>query len=434
MAADVTPADLVPFRWPAAWTDPQRLSLLEGGPFNCLLLPGPAGAVAEAARKAKMSVIYWNSLGAATLAETKWDPLAPIIAINGLVWPRIQAAQGGGANQAQSGPTGAPWIDSNSWVARLAAARAPAKQIWLAFEPPKDEPPPSDTAYRVAIADAAATGARWPVALHEKQAAALAAGSASALKIWRAIFDTLTFFEKRKAWRSYVHQGPVGAISTFAGDNEFLGTEFLNLAARRNLLYRIFDRSRLAAADFSGLRALVWLDPDQPPADVAPKLAAFARDGGLLIVSRNAAAAFKGDRLLDCAVAGYELRALGKGSIASATREWDDPYFLAADVHNLVSRRYDPVRMFNGSSYWVHYSAPPRGGDGLIQLVSFGAVTRSGGAGTSDVSLRIAQPHSSVMFHALEAEPAPLAAVTEGGVTEYRLPQFSTYAALEVKA
>lgn len=434
MAADVTAGDLVPFRWPAAWTDPQRLSLLEGGPFNCLLLPGSAGAVAEAARKARMSVIYWNSLGAATLAETKWDPVAPIIAINGLVWPRIQASQGGGGNQAQAGPTGAPWIDSNAWVARLAASRAPTKQIWLAFEPPKDEAPPSDTAYRIAIADAAATGARWPVALHDKQAAALAAGNASALKIWRGIQDTLAFFEKRKAWRSYVHQGPLGAISTFAGDNEFLGTEFLNLAARRNLLYRIFDRSRLAAADFTGLRALVWLDPDQPPAELAARLAAFARDGGLLIVSQKAAAAFKTERPLDCAVAGYELRTLGKGSVAAATREWDDPYFLAADVHNLVSRRYDPVRLFNGASYWVHYSAAPAGRDALIQLVSFGAVTRSGGAGTSDVSLRIAQPHSSVAFHALDAEPAPLAPVSEGGVTEYRLPQFSTYAALEVKA
>ncbi len=433
MAADVTPADLVPFRWPAAWKDPQHVALLEGGPINCLLLPGAAGSVAEAARKAKMSVIYWNSLGAAPLAEAKWETPAPIVAVSGLVWPRIQAAPAGGGDQAQSGPTGAPWIDSNSWVARLAAARAPSKQIWLAFEPPKDEAPPSDTAYRIAIADAAATGARWPVFLHDKQAAAVAAGSASGIKLWRSILETLSFFEKRKAWRGFQHQGPVGAISTFAGDNEFLGTEFLNLAARRNLLYRILDRSRLAAADLSGLRAAVWLDPDAPPAEIAPKLTAFARDGGLLIVSRQAGAAFAGERGLDCPVAGYQLRALGKGSIATAEREWEDPYFLAADVHNLVSRRYDPVRMFNGSSYWVHYSTAPRGNDGLIQLVSFGAGARSGGEGTSDVSLRIAQPHSSVAFHTLGAEPAPLAPVTEAGNVEYRLPAFSIYAALEVK-
>jgi len=186
--------------------------------------------------------------------------------------------------------------------------------------------------------------------------------------------------------------------------------------------------------DLGGLRAVVWLDPDPPAADIAPKLSIFARDGGLLIVPQKAAAAFKPERVLDCAVAGYELRALGKGSIASAVREWDDPYFLAADVHNLVSRRYDPVRMFNGSSYWVHYSTAPKAKDGLVQLVSFGAASRAGGAGTSDVSLRITQPHSSVAFHTLDAEPAPLTPVTEGGVTEYRLPSFGIYAALEVKA
>jgi hypothetical protein len=112
--------------------------------------------------------------------------------------------------------------------------------------------------------------------------------------------------------------------------------------------------------------------------------------------------------------------------VAVATRDWDDPYFLVLDVHNLVSRRYDPIRLFNGSSLWAHYST--RGGAGLIQLVNFA----SRGAA---VSLRIQRPHRSVSIHTLEAGgPAPLKPVEVEKNIEYYLPSFSVYAALEVTA
>ena len=223
-------------------------------------------------------------------------------------------------------------------------------------------------------------------------------------------------------------------ISTFAGDNEFMSTEVLNLAARHNLLYRVIDRSVAASEDLTGLRAVLWADPQAPPAPLAARLSAFARDGGLLVVSRAAAAAFPGGSALDCAVAGYDLRALGKGSVASPQRDWDDPYFVVLDTHNLVSRRYDPVRVFNGSSLWVHYSADPRGAASLIQFVEFaGSRWRTGGG--SLVSLRIQYPHSAVQIHTMDTGTArPLAPVRVGRDVEYHLPAFSVYAALEVTA
>jgi len=423
---------LVPFRWPAAWSDPKLVSLLAGGPFNCLVTSGAPAGVAEAAKKAGLAVLEWNSLGAAPLAKINWNTAAPRIAVTDLVWPRVKAAES--RDQAESGPTGVPWIDSNSWVARLAVARAPSKQIWMAFEPPKEEPPPSEGAYRIAVADAAAAGARWVVALDEKLGQALAAGNAEALRTWRGIAGAVDFFEKRSAWRGYVHQGPLAVISTFAGDNEFLGTEMLNLAARRNLLYRIVDRSRLASANLAGLRAALWVDGDPPAADAAAKLAAFARGGGLLIVPRTAASLFKGEQVLACPVAGYELRTFGKGTVAAATRDWDDPYFLAAEAHSLVGRRHDPFRLFNGSSCWAHYSVASAGQDRLIQLVAFGGAGRRGGSGAADVSLRIPGPFRSVTVHKIDAAPEALQPVMEGKHSEYQLPQLSVYAALEVKA
>ena len=426
---------LVPFRWPAAWTDAKLISLFEGSPIDCLVASGASAAIVDAARKAGLTVLEWGSLGAAPLAKVNWNTAAPRITLTDLVWPRVKLAAPG-AGQAQSGPTGAPWIDSNSWVARLAAARALGKQIWLDFEPPKGEAPPDEGAYRVAIADAAATGARWVVQLDEQLSKALPSGNADALKTWRGILATLAFFEKQSAWRAYVHQGPLAIVSTFAGDNEYMGTELLNLAARNKMVYRIVDRSRVLSADLSGLRGVLWVDNDPPAGDVAGKLAAFARGGGLAIVPATAAPLFRGERVLDCPVAGYELRAFGKGTVAAATREWDDPYFLALDAHNLVSRRYDPIRVFNGSSCWIHYSVAPDGKDSLIQLVGFtgGRSFRGSGARLiDDVAIRIPTRHRSVTVYTLDAAPAPLEPVTVDKQVEYHLPGFSTYIALEVK-
>ncbi len=425
---------LVPFRWPAAWTEPKLISLLEGGPFNCLVTAGAQAGVVEAAKKSGLTVLDSASLGASPLAQANWNSASPRLALTGLVWPRVKPSASGSRDQAQGGPTGAPWIDSNAWVARLALARAPAKQVWLDFEPPKEDPPPDAVAYRRAIADTAAAKARWIVALDEKLSQGLASGNAEAMNSWRGILAAQLFFEKQGAWRAYVHQGPLAVISTFAGDNEFLGTEILNLAARQNLLYRIVDRSRVLSADLNGLRAALWVDKDAPATDVAGKLTAFARGGGLLIVPNTVGGLFKGERVLDCPVTGYELRALGKGTVAAATRDWDDPYFLALDAHNLVSRRYDPIRMFNASSCWVHYSVAEDGRTSLVQLVRFtGSSALRGGTGTVDISLRIPTQHRSVTFYTMDAAPAPLQPVKDEHL-EYQLPQFSVYAALEVKA
>jgi hypothetical protein len=431
LASEIAPNRLVPFRWPAGWT-PDHLKLLAGSPINCLLINDPGQSIDAAARAAGLEVREWSSLSPAPLAKVRWDGSAPIVAVTEVAWPQIKPMERG-AN-AEAGPTGVPWIDSTSWVARLAASRAPSKQVWLGCDPPGDQVLTA-RAYRLAIADCAATGARWMISLDPKLAAGIAAGNAEALATWQQMSDTLAFFEKRAAWRSYRQRGPLGVISTFAGDNEFMSTEVLNLAARRNLLYRVIDRSVAGSDDLGGLRAVLWVDPEKPSATLTTKLSAFARGGGLLIVSRAAAAAFPGERNLDCAVAGYDLRAFGKGGVASPQRDWDDPYFVALDSHNLISRRYDPVRVFNGSSLWVHYSADPRGTASLIQFVEFAGGRRGGGVSGSVVSLRIQYPHGAVQIHTMESGTArPLEPVRVGKDVEYHLPSFSVYAALEVTA
>lgn len=423
--------NLVPFRWPAAWTDPALCRLFAGSPINCLLLDrvSAAGPVAAAARAAGLTVLEWGALPAAPLAEVMWDSPAPQTVITGLAWPRIKLSSTGRPNNVDAGPTGAPWIDSNTWVARLAAVRAPRKPVWLGFESGKDDPVPGEAAYHIAIADSAATGARWIVSLDDGLRTGLPAGDADALKTWRGILAALTFFEKHRDWAAWEPWGSIGILSTFAGKDEFLGQEVLNLASRRNLLYRVLDRSLTASQKWEGLRGILYVDSDPPSAGLKAQLDAFARAGGLLILPRQLASQFSGGKPVPCPVGGYDLRPLGKGSLATATRDWEDPYFLAADVHNLVSRSNDPVRLFNARSLWAHYSVAAGGGRALLQLVGFTSRPNE------SVSLTPARSWRSVAMHTIASEnPTMLQPVTVEGRIELHLPPFLYYAALEFQA
>lgn len=422
-------APLVPFRWPSAWTDPSLLRLLASTPINCLLFDSleRAGNVVAAAKAAGLAALEWGALGAAPLAEVKWDAAAPYVAITGLVWPQIKRSARGA--DVDAGPTGAPWIDSNAWVARLAAARAPHRAVWLGFERPADDASPAPSAYTIAIADAAAAGARWMVTLDDELRKGLPAANASAVKTWHGIVQALAFFERHRSWAAWERWSSVGVLSSFAGKDEFMGQELLNLAARHNLLYRVLDRSFPASQKFDGLPAVLYLDAGSPAAALQAKLMAFVQSGGLLIVPRALAAVFPAGKPVPCLVAGYQLRQVGKGAIAAATADWEDPYFLAADVHNLVRRRNDPVTLFNAGSLWEHYSVASDGRAALLQLVGFTSQPYQA------VSLAVAHPRRAAALYTIGAEqPTMLEPKRVEGRLEFHLPAFSYYAALEFRS
>lgn len=422
---------LVPFRWPAAWTGTECLQVLAGSPINCLVFDrlSAAGPVATQARGAGFTVLEWSTLSAAPLSEVKWGSSDSPIAITGLPWPRIKLSPAGRPDEVEAGPTGAPWIDSNSWVVRLAAVRAARRPIWLGFETARNDPSPDAAAYTTAIADSAAAGARWMIRLDDALSRGLPAGNADALRTWHGIVDALAFFEANREWAAWEPWGSVGILSTFTGKDEFLSQEVLNLAARRNLLYRVLDRSMPSSQNLRGLRGVLYVDNDSPSASWKAQLSAFAEEGGLLIVPQALASQFSAGNSLHCPVLGYDLRRLGKGSVATATRDWDDPYFLAADVHSLVQRRHDPVRLFNAGSVWEHYSTTSGGSRALLQLVSF--------TSRPNPSISVALPHTwrSISMYVIGAAgPAALTPVKVEGRSELHLPEFSSYAAVEFRS
>jgi hypothetical protein len=148
-----------------AWAEPEALDLLTGSPVSCLVVTwadGSAGdedqqraltALIAAARQRGLSVVGWGSAapdlrraaataragGLAALATDSADPVPDFDVLRfrkrgfdhrpppdflgdlDAVWPGMKLDLQAGVD-AVSGPTGAPWLDSNGWYVRWPAA------------------------------------------------------------------------------------------------------------------------------------------------------------------------------------------------------------------------------------------------------------------------------------------------------------------------
>jgi hypothetical protein len=186
----------------------------------------------------------------------------------------------------------------------------------------------------------------------------------------------------------------------------------------------VVDKARAAQTDFSGFRAALYVDKAAPAAPLFNKLAGFAKGGGTVIAPAAVAAKFSGTPAAS-PLEGYDVRAFGKGRVAAPKKEWDDPFLVAADTHMLMSRRNDPVRIYNAGSMYVHCAE--QGPDAVVQLVNF---ARRESANL--ISVGVSKHYTRALFHTLTAEPAPIKPVPVGLGVEFQLPPFALCAALEL--
>jgi hypothetical protein len=316
----------------------------------------------------------------------------------------------GRKGEAASGPTGAPWIDANGWIARLARALDPGKSVWLDFGPPEGTVQEPER-WMLAAAEAAAYGARWilPVEALEPRA-------------WDAVSRTLAFFAAHKDWPVEA-MSPLALISDFTGPHEFLAHEFLNLAARRQLPARIFDRQRAAALPWDGVTTIVYADAAPPDRALLARLLEAVKAGALLVAPPELGPLIQGAAGGEPPCPGYRMIAAGKGHAAIAAAAWDDPYLMVADVQNLMGRREAPVRLWNGGSM-LALAAGAGNRASVVHLVKYSA--RPG----DPVTLGLAERHGGAVFHALGARPAKLDAHAARRGTEFYLPPFTVYGAL----
>jgi hypothetical protein len=460
------------------WCEPRVLERLEGSPVNCLVVSWADGSAGDesqqralaplvaAARQRGLAVVGWvadtadlrraagaaQTAGLSALASESREPLpgmgvlrfrergladrsaSDFLGVAGLVWPGLRVTEAKDAD-ASTGPTGPPWLDSNAWYVRLAKCLVDPRQLWLAFDPPEIGQPVAAASYVQAIADTEIYGGRWLVSLDPHLRLGLAQGHASALETWAAIGRGLAFFRKQRAWTGYVPVGQIGVVSDYAGPNEFLSFEVLNLLARQGGLYRILETHRAAAgapgpasreASLDGLDAVLYVDPSPPEADLVRRLYAFAEAGGTLITPPGWEE--RGTRDDDAWPSRFRVSRHGRGRLAVAREDFADPYLLAEDAQLLTSHRHDRLRAFNPGTTQLHYGASEDGRAGVLHALLYETPNPR-----LPLSLWFREPWAQARVWSIGAEaasPAPRTAAEPG--VEFQPPALPVYFALEL--
>jgi len=451
------------------WYDPATLSLFDGTPINCLLLTLSAGSdpavekrqqqlVAEYARRARerglavLGLVYPGADAAAAAAAARDEqldglvlegefpgglafaerlekalaalksaavviPVVPsplarkaarqVLAVEG-VSPGVGKAEDG----ATASATGGVWIDSNLWLARSFGPEPERRPVWISHRP-RDGGPGS---YARSIADAAAAGARWIVALDDDLRARLLRRESEALATWRGIADWLAFFESHAEWRGFAPFGNVGIILDAAGPNLAHVEEYLNLVARRQIPYRVIYRSQLGEASLAGLRAVLAFD--LAPAREAERktLRAFAAAGGLVLSGRSWGGAPKEQS--------YTMVAEGEGEVAVYKDDSPDPQSVARDLNDLVTTSDLGVSVFKAPSVLLYVSVAGDGARMLIQLVNYATEP------AKTIAIWVTGSFVSARLYAPGGAPVDLPVRRSGGRTEITIPTLATYGAL----
>lgn len=454
------------------WCDPRALELLASTPVNCLLVAWAEGSVGDeghqralapliaAARRRGLSVVGWVA-GAADLRRAAgtaqasgleavatessesvpgfdvlrfrkrgFGDLSPSGFLGDLdaVWPGMRGVNLEDGVDAVTGPTARAWLDSNAWYVRLALTLLEPKTLWLSFDPPDIGQAVAETSYVQAIADTEVFGARWVVSLDPHLRLGLLDRRASALTTWAGISRSLAFFRKHRAWTSYLPAGHLGVVSDYAGANEFLSFEMLNLLARQGSLYRILDKRTALGTPFDGLDAVVYLDEAPPGRDLARKLYAFAEDGGTLITPPGWEE--RGEHDGDAGISRFGAFRCGRGRLAVAREQLADPQLLAEDAQVLMSHRHDRVRVFNAGTAQFHHAVSRDGRSGVLHVLLFPTPYP-----TMPMTVWFRHPWATARVWRTDTEEASPAGRTpvEPGV-EFHLPPVPVYCALEVSA
>jgi hypothetical protein len=395
-----------PMRWPTAWKAPELLKLLKDTPFNCLVMDSGAdlGPVADQAKRQGLAVTAAQPMG---------------VRITKGLWPGIAIDSGGGA---AGGPTGVPWLDSNSWKIRLENALHPDTECWIDAAPKVARIFPES--FAMAFTDAAAFGGRWIVTLDEGTAGAIASQDARALGGWKKLVEAARFFDGRKEWAEYAPEAVVGVVSDFAGANQALGGETLNLLARTNQQYRVIVKGQASEASWKGLKAVLYLDAEPPGAELRQRIEGLVK-GGMMLIAGPPWGAVSGVPAKDQEHPRYQIRVVGKGKVAIARTMPADPYVLANDSVVLVSHRYELLRFFNVGSVNSLLAAAPDGKSCVLQMLLYA------NRGPRDATVRIAGKYRSARLSTMDggaARELEMQVVRDG--VELHLPPLEQYAAV----
>jgi hypothetical protein len=443
----------------AGWYDPATLDLLRESPVNCLLVTWSAGApdaielrqhqilqpYAAAARRRGIAMLGLIYPGA---DPAKFVPEAAAAHLDGLALegefpsgflervqramaaaspsavvfaiaknpaplrasaPPVLAVEGESAsarNLATMGiraaPSSEPWIQSNIWLVRSFRPSEVWRPVWIGYEPDRA----TKENYARAVADAAVAGGRWIVALDDNLRVGLRRGDAGALDTWKEIGKCIRFSEEHAEWRRFAPYGNLGVIIDRTNPGE-MTDEYLKLLMRRQVPYRLIDRSQLGAGALAGFRAVLATELVSPTPAEQSVLALFAEGGGLVVAGPAWGEASQTERSVE--------KAAGKGRLA--VYKEPDPEVMAREMRELLPLRDVGVIPFNVPSVITYVSREVRGGRLLIQLLNYSD------SPATDITIRVSGTFRSARMFAPGTGVVELPTTTGDGRTEIQIPK-----------
>ena len=251
-------------------------------------------------------------------------------------------------------------------------------------------------------------------------------GKAGAAASWKKLIAAARFFESRKACAAYAPEAVVGIISDFTGDNDYMGCELLNLVARTNQQYRILLKNKLSPASFANLKGVIYADATAPGPAVKRSIMAFVQAGGLLITHPKWGLA-PGLPAGNQDNERYSWRTWGKGRIAFAKSEFDDPWVIAQESVLLISHRYDLLRFWNGGSVGSYFTMAPDRKRALVHILFYADF------GPEGSGVRVAGNYRSGKLWTLDGKNSSVDMVPQKDSVELHLPAIAQYAAAELE-
>lgn len=449
----------------ARWYEPATLDLLNDSPANCLLVTWSARAeaateaqqqqlvkgYAEAAHKrglAVLGLVYAAgdaSKIAADSAKASLDglvlegkfpsdfPAALRKAVGSMLvieitddveserWKStpIAAVAGvppSGRNLSEMGirgaPSSQPWIESNVWLARsfnLGSART----IWISSHPES----PAALDYVRAVADAAAAGGHWIVSLDDGLRAKLRAHDVAALETWHRLSTYLKFANAHGDWHTLAPYGNVAFVLDLASKQPDGVDEYLKLAARRQVPYKVVSRAQLNAETLAKFRAIVATDLDPPSSAERKLLQEFAENGGLVLSAPSWGGAPTTQPSAEVPT--------GKGSVI--VYKDPDPDAVARDLKEVLSDDDLGVVPFNVPSAITFVSGGTTGQPLLVQVINYFDHP------VEAITLRAAGKFQSARLETPEAAPVDLPVRSEAGRTEVTIPKLLLWGAVSMQ-
>jgi hypothetical protein len=385
----------VPARW--ASNDPKSLHLLAETPINCLLIERPLwsqdfarqaagrgiatlgvvrpgsdsiadarlaksfefsgvvmeGAFEEAAAEHIRKVLADSAIPLVemtTRGRMRFNSSDPIVGTFQGVWPGVQAQDDHGS--AKSGPSGAPWINTNTGFLRFARA-ATKSAIWIANTPPQ-KAAIGLSQYLHAIGDAGMAGARWVVALDEDFSRRILAREPSALADWREIGIHLKYYEDHKDWsamRAHSNLALVEDVDTGA----LLSGGVLDMIAVKHTPVRPVPYAKISPAAMQGAKMAVDVNPSALAPEQRDVLKAFTRSGGTMLTGPP----------------GWKFESLRKDDITLGKADLDRLDEIWKELNSLTGRTNLGARLFNVSSMLSNLLEAPDQKQLVLQLVNY---------------------------------------------------------------